>query len=95
MNAHVQSVHQQVIEKTKGLAFRSQVLSNNIEKRASARKSGPEWVRVSQNAYMDLFLIFLRRGVDRIIFEKRQVHAKYCSESLYSKQRAMTTAFLT
>ncbi|XP_065843339.1 eukaryotic translation initiation factor 3 subunit E-B-like [Oscarella lobularis] len=43
MNAHVQSVHQQVIEKTKGLAFRSQVLSNNIEKRASARKSGPEW----------------------------------------------------
>eukprot|EP00118_Oscarella_pearsei_P025606 m.308456 g.308456 ORF g.308456 m.308456 type:complete len:453 (+) comp44031_c0_seq1:16-1374(+) len=54
MNAHVQSVHQQVIEKTKGLAFRSQVLSNNIEKRASARKAGPEWAwnRLDQSSQM-------------------------------------------
>ncbi|XP_062506787.1 eukaryotic translation initiation factor 3 subunit E-like [Corticium candelabrum] len=44
MNSPVQSVYQQVIEKTKGLVFRSQLLSNNIDKRAEIKKAGGhEW----------------------------------------------------
>jgi translation initiation factor 3 subunit E len=45
MDSPVQSVYQQVIEKTKGLSFRSQLLSNNIDKRAAIKKSGgQEWI---------------------------------------------------
>eukprot|EP01136_Pigoraptor_vietnamica_P038446 Opistho-1_new@107784 len=36
MGTQIQSVYYQVIEKTKGLSFRSHVLANNIEKRANS-----------------------------------------------------------
>merc|ERR1711894_268628 len=44
MGTQAISPYQQVIEKTKGLAFRSQMLVMNIEKRLGAKeKEGPNW----------------------------------------------------
>jgi translation initiation factor 3 subunit E len=37
MNNNTQSVYQQIIERTKGLSFRSQVLATSIEKREAAQ----------------------------------------------------------
>ena len=40
MGVQAPSVYQQVIEKTKGLLFRSQLLAGNIDKKLSSEKSG-------------------------------------------------------
>ena len=60
MNSPVQSVYQQVIEKTKGLVFRSQLLSNNIDKRAEIKKAGGhEWVSpTSQLIIITVVILF-------------------------------------
>lgn len=43
MGTQAISPYQQVIEKTKALAFRSQVLAINVEKRYSVRSDPPKW----------------------------------------------------
>ncbi|CAD5111900.1 DgyrCDS1163 [Dimorphilus gyrociliatus] len=43
MGTQAVSPYQQVIEKTKALAFRSQVLAMNVEKRYSVRSEPPKW----------------------------------------------------
>ena len=40
MGVQAPSVYQQVIEKTKGLLFRSQLLAGNIDKKLNSEKSG-------------------------------------------------------
>ena len=46
MNTQPQSVYQRVIDKTKGLAFQSQFIAQNIEKKKAALAAG-----VSVSAY--------------------------------------------
>jgi translation initiation factor 3 subunit E len=42
MNPPVTSIYQQVIERTKGLTFRSQVLATNIKRREAAQNTATE-----------------------------------------------------
>ena len=63
MTTQVPSVYHQVIEKTKSLSFRSQALSDSIQKlrvrRPGAKRDGPTQVRAFSCCYCSLIVLFL------------------------------------
>ena len=70
MNTQPQSVYQRVIDKTKGLAFQSQFIAQNIDKKRAALASGVGSVVNSVKIVTTTYCFFFSTGSPVTVWEQ-------------------------